>query len=135
MRIRRDTVNARRTAYLLAVAAFAGALGVWGWQWERRRHAPGVDEDGQLKRTHAIVGWGEVEDLSGPAVFQSIFWDPRDTTTFRALLRDSPMVAGKEVLEIGTGSGLLGVLLKRSQEIFQDVMVRSGRVIAFFSAR
>jgi release factor glutamine methyltransferase len=38
-----------------------------------------------------------------------VFWEPRDTTTLRALLREQPLVRDRTVLEIGTGSGLIAL--------------------------
>jgi methylase of polypeptide subunit release factors len=42
------------------------------------------------------------------AVFEHVFWDPRDTTTTRKYLREEDL-SGKRVMEIGTGSGLLAL--------------------------
>lgn len=54
--------------------------------------------------------WGSVEDLpENIAVFRTVFWEPQDTTSLRALIRTSPLVEGKTVLEIGTGSGLVAL--------------------------
>ncbi len=57
-----------------------------------------------------IVGWRVVEDFPEElALFETVFWEPRDTTTLRALLREKPLVQDKTVLEIGTGSGLISL--------------------------
>jgi predicted RNA methylase len=57
-----------------------------------------------------IVGWRVVEDLPEEiALFETVFWEPRDTTTLRALLRERPLVRDRSVLEIGTGSGLISL--------------------------
>lgn len=54
--------------------------------------------------------WGTVEDLEkNLAVFESVFWEPRDTISMRKLIRESELVSGKKVLEIGTGSGLISL--------------------------
>jgi release factor glutamine methyltransferase len=54
--------------------------------------------------------WGSVEDLpENIAVFRTVFWEPQDTTSLRTLIRSSPLVQGKTVLEIGTGSGLVAL--------------------------
>ena len=57
-----------------------------------------------------IKAWGSVEDLpENIAVFRTVFWEPQDTTSLRTLIRTSPLVNGKTVLEIGTGSGLVAL--------------------------
>ena len=43
------------------------------------------------------------------AVFQTVFWEPRDTTSLRELIATTDLVRGKTVLEIGTGSGLVSL--------------------------
>lgn len=56
------------------------------------------------------VNWVSIEDLPRPlAQFETVFWDPRDTPSLRRLLRQTPAVQGKRVLEIGTGTGLLAL--------------------------
>ena len=51
--------------------------------------------------------WESVDELSKPvAVYQHVFWEPADTTSFRQLLVKSDLVESRSVLEIGTGSGL-----------------------------
>jgi SAM-dependent methyltransferase len=57
-----------------------------------------------------IVGWRFVEDFPEEiALFESVFWEPRDTTTLRRLIRQPSFARDKTVLEIGTGSGLLSL--------------------------
>lgn len=59
---------------------------------------------------HGSVSWVSIEDLPAPlAQFETVFWDPRDTPSLRKLLRGTPVVKGREVLEIGTGTGLLAL--------------------------
>lgn len=43
------------------------------------------------------------------AVFETVFWELRDTTSLRELIQTTDLVRGKEVLEIGTGSGLVSL--------------------------
>jgi release factor glutamine methyltransferase len=43
------------------------------------------------------------------AVFETVFWDLRDTESLRELIRGSRSFGNKTVLEIGTGSGLLSL--------------------------
>ena len=57
---------------------------------------------------HGAVNWVSIEDLRKPlARFETVFWDPRDTPSLRKLMRGTDAVKGKQVLEIGTGTGLL----------------------------
>ena len=57
-----------------------------------------------------IKHFGAVEDFDvNLAVFETVFWDSRDTDSLRKLIRESDLVDGKRVLEIGTGSGLLAL--------------------------
>ena len=58
----------------------------------------------------AVNVWGAVEDLPEKiAIFGTVFWEPQDTTSLRALIRTTPLVDDKTVLEIGTGSGLVAL--------------------------
>ena len=51
-----------------------------------------------------------VPDLDRPIVqFENVFWEPRDTRSLRRLIRETPLVRDKVVLEIGTGTGLLAL--------------------------
>jgi release factor glutamine methyltransferase len=57
-----------------------------------------------------IHHWKSVPDLPRQiAVFDTVFWEPADTESLRALIREGSLVRGKSVLEIGTGSGLLSL--------------------------
>lgn len=57
-----------------------------------------------------VVHRERVDELPQPvAVFETVFWEPRDTTSLRARISGSSEVKGKTVLEIGTGSGLLSL--------------------------
>ena len=51
-----------------------------------------------------------VPDLDRPIVqMENVFWEPRDTSSLRRLIRETPLVRDKVVLEIGTGTGLLAL--------------------------
>ncbi len=76
--------------------ASAIGLGLLGWQ--RFMFAAFND------RTESI------EDFEQRlAIFPTVFWEPRDTTSLRKLIRETPLVREKRVLEIGTGSGLVSL--------------------------
>lgn len=42
--------------------------------------------------------------------FNSVFWEPEDTTSLRRLISSEAIASGRDVLEIGTGTGLISVL-------------------------
>lgn len=57
-----------------------------------------------------VAAWRSVEDLPiEVTIFDKVFWEPLDTVSLRKLIRETPVVKGKRVLEIGTGSGLLSL--------------------------
>jgi predicted RNA methylase len=57
-----------------------------------------------------LYAWRRVEDLPRDlAQFKTVFWDPRDTESLRRLIRETSVVRGKKVLEIGAGTGLLSL--------------------------
>jgi 16S rRNA G966 N2-methylase RsmD len=66
-----------------------------------------LDEGGASTR---IAHWESAEDLpTRIALFEAVFWDPRDTVSLRQRIGDTSLFKGKTVLEIGTGSGLLAL--------------------------
>lgn len=57
-----------------------------------------------------ILTWETVDGLPKPiAIFDHVFWEPDDTSTFRAMLQQKSLVDNQTVLEIGTGSGLIAL--------------------------
>ena len=57
-----------------------------------------------------IAAWRSVEGLPiEVTIFDRVFWEPLDTVSLRKLLRETPVVKDKRVLEIGAGSGLLSL--------------------------
>ena len=58
-----------------------------------------------------VVSRARVHELPiAMELFESVFWEPGDTDSLRKLMHHHPqMVAGKDILEIGTGSGVLAL--------------------------
>ncbi len=123
-------IKARGIAAIGAVIVFS-LLIVWtvgGWSGflsggadvrsPKTAGAPGTVEIDEISEASGEVGpspediraWVSVEDLPEKiAVFRTVFWEPQDTTSLRVLIRTTPLVKGKTVLEIGTGSGLVAL--------------------------
>jgi predicted RNA methylase len=45
--------------------------------------------------------------------FESVFWEPDDTVSLRRLISEDRIAAGRSVLEIGTGTGLIALVCLR----------------------
>jgi methylase of polypeptide subunit release factors len=57
-----------------------------------------------------LEGWRTVEGFDERlAQFETVFWEPADTQRLRVLIRETSLVKGKTVLEIGCGSGLVSL--------------------------
>ncbi|MEZ6042179.1 MAG: 50S ribosomal protein L11 methyltransferase [Planctomycetaceae bacterium] len=57
-----------------------------------------------------ITRWVDVPQLPvSLAIFESVFWEPDDTRSLRAMIQTTNLVQGKKVLEVGTGSGLISL--------------------------
>lgn len=57
-----------------------------------------------------IVRWETVPPLKHDvAIMESVFWEPADTDSLRALIFTTPQIKGSRVLEIGTGTGLVSL--------------------------
>jgi SAM-dependent methyltransferase len=60
--------------------------------------------------TSIPVRWVTVPQLPIElALYETVFWEPLDSESLRDLIESSPLIQGKSVLEIGTGSGLLAL--------------------------
>jgi release factor glutamine methyltransferase len=102
----------RKLGLLAAAAALCFAVAwlvadpahVW-----RNKNPP--TEDGTSEAAGPVIrNWVYVDDFpKSIAVFQTVFWEPRDTTSLRELIRTTPLVKDKTILEIGTGSGLVSL--------------------------
>ena len=57
-----------------------------------------------------IKAWHFVDGFTHElAQFDTVFWEPRDTTSLRGYLSNDSSLAGTRVLEIGTGTGLVAL--------------------------
>ena len=57
-----------------------------------------------------IKSWHTLDGLSHDlAQFETVFWDPADTRSLRDYLQTSPLLDDGQVLEIGTGTGLISL--------------------------
>jgi len=75
---------------------------------------PGYRED--LDYSHNVQQTWEVDGLENGVMvqFEDVFWEADDTISLRELLTEGLIADGRDVLEIGTGTGLLSVLALRS---------------------
>ena len=65
-----------------------------------------------LDYSYGVEQTWPVEDLlSGEVVqFETVFWEADDSTSLRKMIVSDAIVSGRDVLEIGTGTGLISVL-------------------------
>ncbi len=127
----------RGTTWITLVLLFALA-----WIANRAGRVGGVR--GAAIEIDSIRCWKSVEDLPRElAVFQTVFWEPLDTESLRKLIRRAskrpdPLVRGKTVLEIGTGSGLVALCCLRagaSHVVATDINPAAIRNARFNAAR
>lgn len=93
---------------MISVLALGGAIawGVSAWRFHSQEPTSNVSSG----VTHRIRAWERAEGFPAElAVFETVFWEPRDTTSLRELIGTTELVKGKTVLEIGTGSGLVSL--------------------------
>ncbi len=72
----------------------------------RQKYREDLDYSYEVRQT-----W-QVEDLNfGEIVqFESVFWEPDDTLSLRKAIVEDSICTGRDVLEIGTGTGLIAIL-------------------------
>ena len=57
-----------------------------------------------------VIGRWQVEDFDKDIVqFATVFWEAEDSVSLRKLIRETNLVRGKRVFEIGTGTGLISL--------------------------
>ncbi len=69
-----------------------------------KAEVPAAESGGTIRQWHTVAGLPEPL-----AQFETVFWEPDDTTSLRKWLANSPSLPGSSVLEIGTGTGLLAL--------------------------
>ena len=105
----------------LVLPAIVVLVAIVIWWFDRpedkdRSTAPAKPEETQAPTVDEFIGeptiarWEPIEDFDKDiALFESVFWEPDDTTSLRKWIRETP-IAGHSVLEIGTGSGLVSLV-------------------------
>ena len=71
-----------------------------------RRYRSDLDYSHEVEQTWKLEDGGDEEFVQ----FASVFWEPDDTVSLRELIVEDQIADGREILEIGTGTGLLAVL-------------------------
>ena len=72
----------------------------------RQQYREDLDYSYRVQQTWTIDQLPESEFVQ----FESVFWEPDDTISLRELIKNQRIASGCEVLEIGTGTGLISVL-------------------------
>lgn len=94
---RRIDLFSSTTILLLALPVF-----IFGCS---RGYREDLDYDYKVKQE-----W-QIEEFNGLVVqFESVFWEPDDTVSLRKMIVDDSICVGRDVLEIGTGTGLISVV-------------------------
>jgi methylase of polypeptide subunit release factors len=89
-------------------AALLAVAGGSAWRFARDPSTP-------IEPEPRIVARVDVLDFDRQLVlFDTVFWEPDDTKSLRDVIRATPAVKGKDVLEIGTGSGLISLCCVRA---------------------
>jgi release factor glutamine methyltransferase len=94
-----------RRFHFAGCCAAAGLLAVGaGAAWFLRPAAAPVEPESRVVSRVNVLDFEEQLVL-----FDTVFWEPDDTKSLRDVIRVTPLVKGKDVLEIGTGSGLISL--------------------------
>lgn len=74
----------------------------------------GYRED--LDYSHAILQSWQLAEIDDGVVaqFEHVVWEPDNTISLRAMIAEDLIVDGRDVLEIGTGTGILSILAVRN---------------------
>ena len=72
--------------------------------------APTIKQSLPVGTSVEVIGRWQVEDFDKDMVqFATVFWEAEDSVSLRKLIRETNLVRGKRVLEIGTGTGLISL--------------------------
>lgn len=86
-----------------------------------------------------IVRWEAVPPLTHEvAIMETVFWEPADTESLRALIFNTSAIKGSHVLEIGTGSGLVSLCCLQagaSQVVATDLNPKAVQNVRFNAAQ
>lgn len=92
----------------VSVALALGLMLVWPGAG-CRRYRGDLEYDFEVSQTWPLEEWPGAEWVQ----FESVFWEPDDTLSLRRMIVDDAIAAGRSVLEIGTGTGLIAILCQR----------------------
>ncbi len=97
-------ISSNRVATGLLAGLLVGSICLSGGCRERYRED--LDYSYGVEQTWSVDELTEGEFVQ----FESVFWEPDDTTSLRKLISSKAIASGRDVLEIGTGTGLISVL-------------------------
>ena len=116
-RFRLQQIRSGRETAALSIGLFLFSLCavafVFVWFMNDRKGVADSDEYSFAKPKAAvpeIVTWHHVDGFPAAiSQMETVFWEPNDTDSLRAWLRESGRLKGAEVLEIGCGTGLVSI--------------------------
>ena len=99
-----------RLSVIVASSALAALFSAWALRLNdstRPNLSRGVVRPGEES---LLLHWRECDGFPFEiAQFKTVFWEPEDTESLRRLIRETDLVHGRRVLEIGTGTGLVAL--------------------------